>query len=176
MKAADIMQRLGGLDETDRSWILDRLSPAAKRSLLRASESTQERQDPPALRPAVPAPPTPAPSQAAPAAHDAPPKPARRIGLPLGSPSWLIAAVLQAHDEADRAFLLKSMAHHQRQDVERIRRSGIVLTDALRERLLRLSEKCGETVAAPDRSQSRFEALVDKVSAARSRRRFWRHR
>ena len=120
-------------------------------------------------RPAVPVAPAPVPA-ASPAVA---PKPARRIGLPLNGPTWLIAAVLQAHDEADRELLLKSLSAHLRHDVEHVRRSGIVLTNALRERLLRLSEKCGEASGAPVRSSSRFEALVERISAARSRRQSW---
>src|SRR3569832_383656 len=112
MKTADIVLRLGGLSETDRAWILDRLPPAAKRSLLQDSNTT---------RPAVPAIPVLAPAPAPAVAPEVAAKPARRMGLPLTGPTWLIAAVVQAHDEADRELLLKSLSAHLRQDVERVR-------------------------------------------------------
>lgn len=161
--AGDLLERLSGLNETDREWILSRLSPVAKRRLL---QTAQPEQVPPATA-ATQAPPVRSgevPDEAATLVGQATAAAMREVLR--GEPDWFVAAVLGAGDWSWRdEYLEHPCAVHLEFGklptlTVQMRRSVLQATAAL-------LREC-----APGQPPSRFESILQRLSASRSRRRW----
>ncbi len=159
---ADILQHLHTLSAEDRTWILGKL-PAPAKSLLLAGASDE-------------------PSPAAPAAttaSDAPRLPSTLAAMQVAAalkeePAWLAAALLEGAAEPWIADVVERLPAVLRSDVASIRRAGSTLTPSARQTLIRLFlAKIGQ--AAPQTTPSRFQLLLERLSASRSRKRLTLH-
>lgn len=161
---ADILQRLHALGAEDRTWILGKL-PAPTKSLLLAAASGK--------------PSSVAPAPAAASASDASSLPttlaATQVAAALKEePAWLAAALLEGADDSWVADVVHRLPAVLRSDIAAFRRTGCTLTPPARQTLMRLFlAKLGPASPAP--VPSRFHALLERLSASRSRKRLTLH-
>jgi hypothetical protein len=158
---ADIMQRLHALTVEDRAWILGKLPATAKSALLAAAAGE------------------PSPPPSAPTVEDAPVLPTtlapRSVAAALKEEAaWVAVALLEDADESWIAEVIAHLPPVLRSDIDSMRRAGASLTILARRTLIRLLlAKIGE--AAPQPAPSKFQVLLDRLSASRSRKRMTLH-
>jgi hypothetical protein len=157
--ATDVLNTLNQLSDVDRNWIIERLPKQAKTRLLSISRPQPEAASP-------------APAPVATTARD--PKqllrhadPAVLASLLQREPAWMTIALLQSHDWPWREALLAALPPGTRAEVQ----SGDAPAFTVR-----LTDEVAGIVAThmlhhvPAPPMSKFEALVEKLAAARLRR------
>jgi len=137
MTLTDVCRSLRGLAPQDRSWILARLSSAAKMKLARGLGADGPLYEPTATARAM-------------RLLDA-----RDAGQVLGAlqdePSWVVYAIWRAASWTWRAKVLRGLPAPIRLDLQSLERDGVVVSPAVSQFLVRaLAERVG-TVAEPTR-------------------------
>lgn len=156
----DVLDTLNKLSAADRNWIIERLPEQAKTRLL-------------SIVGPQPVAAVPAPAPAAAATRD--PKqllryadPAVLASLLQREPAWMTMALLQSHDWPWREAFLEAMSPGMRAEVQSSEPPAFTV---------RLMDALAGIVAAhmqvhvPSPPMSKFEALVEKLAAARLRKR-----
>lgn len=167
--STDILQRLHGLTAEDRTWILARL-PIRARSTLRAAVKAEQSSDVDADVIAEPKVDTTEEVACLPSGLD----PEAVAALLKGEPAWIAAALLEGSAEPWSAMVFGHLPSMQRADIERHRRAGCTLTLLARQTLISIFVAgMGSTPHAP--APSKFQSLLDRVSASRSRKRLTIH-
>jgi hypothetical protein len=165
----EVLRTLHRLTAEDRNWIVARL-PAALKVRLLGSEKAAERASPAAEAVPVRSAPTPDRDAQDPLASA---DPKTLAGLLKDEPAWIVAALVCARRTSWGPQLLDSLPAVQRADVARLQ-TGCVFAPALIEELQRrLAARLTGGPAA--RSASKFEALVERIGASRSRKRIGIH-
>jgi len=159
--STDVLQTLNQLSAADRNWIIERLPAQSKTRLLAISSPRQ---------PAA----APAPVAAGATTSDAQQllrhaDPTTLANLLQREPPWLASALLQSHAWPWREALLAALPPGVRAEVERGSQTAYAtrLTDTLLGIIAARME-----VHAPAPPVSKFEILVEKLAAARSRKRW----
>lgn len=151
MTSGDVLKTLHRLSAADRGWLIDNLPAQAKSRLL-----------------SVKAPPAPSP--------DGPQRllrhvdPAALANLLQREPAWIAVALLRAHDWSWRDALLAALPTAVRAEVER-GLAGPAHTTQLTDALVNIVAQRLAVKSAPT-PVSKFEALVDRIALARSRKRW----
>ena len=173
---ADVVALLGTLCDADRAWIVGKLPSHAKSRLLAAGSD---------LSSATPASTAHA---SATSASKQPAVPANRelydvlvrtdpqsvINVLRNEPAWLIAAVLSAQEWPWHSDLLMALAPSVRSDVTCIQKIGTTFAAPLIDSLVRLVASRASSGVTPQR-QSKFETLVSRLAASRSKKRLSLH-
>lgn len=163
----DILKTLSALSATDRSWIIDKLSPQARSKLLQRAPSMK-------AEPAVERPPIAAANRPDPAVDHMYEclqrvEAAAIASLLKGEPVWVAAALLSAQQWPWYRAVLDLMPG-SRAEIERVLDSGAGFTRSLQDAVVRIvSAKVAALAPTPE--ASRFEQLVAKVRSSRLNRR-----
>jgi hypothetical protein len=166
--AAELLSKLATLSEVDRSWVLGKLPPGAKRKLLQSAETDV----------ADPAP----QNESAPPASDSADAVVGAISRATADtmrqalrnePDWFVVAVLRAHEWPWRVEFLALLPAPVRWEIERHVDACPALTNEMRSSVL-AATAAQLDVHSPASTVTRFEALVQRLSAYRSRRRWMR--
>jgi hypothetical protein len=162
---AEVLAKLASLSETDREWVLGQLSPGAKRKLLHSAKPE-------------PAPPAPAPAiVTAPAAEskadDASGLIARASAATMrevlrGEPDWFVAALMGAGDWPWAGEYLGSQSSSVRWELEP---SRMAPTAHMKSSVIAAAAAVLQS-HAPAPEPTRFESILQRLSTARSRRRW----
>jgi hypothetical protein len=167
--STDILQRLHGLTTEDRTWILARL-PSGARSTLRAAVKAEQSSRVDADVVAETQVDTTGEVARLPSSLD----PEAVAALLKGEPAWIAAALLEGSAEPWTAMVLEHLPSMLRADIERHRRAGCTLTVLARQTLISaFMAGVGNTPHTP--VPSKFQSLLDRVSASRSRKRLTIH-
>jgi len=165
VNATDILRTLHGLAAEDRAWIIARLPTRAKAQLL-------------ALTPD---------DDASHLIKDEVPEQHEDEGLPAGvdagrlatvlaeEPAWIAAAVLEGSTEAWAAAVTERLPTGMRADIRSTHSGARTLTQHAKQTLIRAvlaRVGCGEPAQAPS---SKFQSLLARLSASRSRKRLTIH-
>lgn len=166
----DVIAKLGELSESDRRWILSQLPMSARSRLLSESDAAVPR--PASSPPENTTLTTSEEDQIFAKLHRAHPDTVAEVLR--NEPTYLAAAFMLISDWPWRVQFLNSLPASQRVEVAELA-SAIDLTPAMSRALSRmLAEQLDHSVAGPQRTPSRFEALVERIGASRSRRRLVR--
>lgn len=163
MNTTQILQTLGKLGTEDRAWVIARLPARAKAQLLKMSPNE------PAPRVAEAAAPQ-QPSERMPADIDV----GRLAAVLMEEPSWIAATLLEGSVEPWVTAVLDRLPATMRADIAENQRAASALTPHAKQALLRTALKRvgrGERAPAP----SRFQSLLARVSASRTRKRLTIH-
>jgi hypothetical protein len=166
----DVIVKLGQLSESDRSWILSRLPASARSRLLSVEPSvdvsaTLEDGKKPAAS-------SPAEDEVLAQLHRA--DPGAIAEVLHREPTYLTAAFVMTSNWPWRAEFLNLLPPAQRAEIAATA-SMIELTPAMSQALSRaIAARLEHSSPTPQRALSRFEALVEQIGAARSRRRLIR--
>lgn len=174
----DIIQRLSGLTERDREWILRRLSPTARATLLsdhangsnpvtEAAAGAGNRDTPQMNK--IAAAPTDIGLTGEPERKLANTDPRAIAAVLMGEPAWITHAVIQ-RDWPWRSEVMCELAATTRNDADRLEASGMKYSRKLTEFLLvRLAGSVNETAPADERSA--FDKLVSTLGSRLARKR-----
>jgi hypothetical protein len=169
---ADVIALLGTLSDSDRTWIIGKLPAHAKSRLLAAgadrNSTVSAAPKTPSLKEVV------EPTNRASFDALARAQFAQIVQVLRGEPAWLIAVLLSAHEWTWQAELLTALSPAVRSDVAHVQRSAGAFSAHLVDTLMRL---IAERVSGGTLSHrpSRFESLVERVRASRSKRRLSLH-
>jgi hypothetical protein len=161
VNTTDILRTLHGLAAEDRAWIIERLPARAKAQLLAMHP---DEKDTPEEEVHLEQP------ERIPADVDA----VRLVAVLADEPLWIAAVVLEGSTEPWVAAVLERLPVGMRADVRSMLSAVRALTSHAKETLIRsvlARVGCGE--AEPTRS--RFQALLARLSASRSKKRLTIH-
>ena len=156
MNTTEILRTLHGLNVEDRAWIIERLPTRTKAQLLAMNPQEEET---PEEQP-----------ERIPAAID----PVRLAAVLADEPAWIAAVVLEGSSQPWVAAVFERLPVGMRADVRSMQAAVSTLTSHAKQTVIRLvlaRVGCGE--AAPTRS--RFQSLLARLSASRSRKRLTIH-
>lgn len=167
----DVLARLGELNEADRSWILSKLPAHSRKKLLAAVTNEPAEPNAPSLRE----------TKAAPArltsSDDAEEfsivrraDPSTLADVLRNEPAYIVAALISAHRWPWRDALIQAMPHFQRAEIVNLSEK-IQLTSEMCASIVKLAAKRLSRVEPSPQPRSRFEMLVERIAAARSRKR-----
>jgi hypothetical protein len=158
------LERLAQLSASDRTWVVQRLSAAAK-SRLRAASDGEPKRAPATGTSPVPAE---APIEADVIERLAAARADRIIATLRSEPRWLICAVLRTHEWPWTRQFMQALSPSTRVEVSRLEHQGISLSRPALDAVLR---QLAERVGAPrvvGRTRSRFELVLSRWRGTRS--------
>lgn len=172
----DILSTLGRLSDADRHWIIENLPAQAKSQLLSVSPPGHSLSASDPMQPSLPTDVSGAPDSSKRNYEDASQTLAAADSGLLADvlkaePAWLTAALLRSREWTWRSEVMGALPSGLRTEVARIADSDLTFTPHLTTTVVNLVTARLNGQVAP-RTVSRFEALVEKLAATRSKRRW----
>lgn len=162
MNTNEILRKLHGLAAEDRDWIIARLPSRAKAQLLATGPDERA--------PHMPTFEVPQPDEGVPGDVDV----TRLAAILASEPSWIAAVLLDGCVQPWAAAVCERLPLGMRADIASLHRSGGPLTAHAKRVLIRtVLARIGGAESAPVRSK--FQGLLARLSASRSRRRLTIH-
>ena len=166
----DVLARLGELSEADRSWILSKL-PANSRKRLLALGPKENEARPQALLQTGDA------TSLSDVCEDVEEiRVLRRaessvlVEFLRNQPAYLVAGLLLSHNWSWRDELLQALPHLQRAEIANLL-DTMRLTPEMSTSLVKLAARRLGQISPTTQTRSRFESLVQRIAASRSRKR-----